>query len=56
MNESKSSTVREGLQLHAAEIRLVEYLRQLKWGSVEVTVQNGLPVLIKAAVQTTKLT
>lgn len=38
-----------------AEQRLIEYLRQLRWGSVEITIQNGQPVLIKAAIKTIKL-
>lgn len=42
--------------LNPAEARLIEYLRDIKWGSVEITVQNSLPVLVRAAVQTIKLT
>ncbi len=42
-------------QLHQAEARLLEYIRQIKWGSVEISIQNGLPVMVKAAVQTQKL-
>lgn len=42
--------------LHPAETRLIEYIRALKWGSVEITVQNSMPVVVKAAVQTMKLT
>jgi hypothetical protein len=47
---------RKEKSLSDAERRLVEYLRQLRWGSAEITVQNGQPVLIKAAVKTIKLT
>ena len=43
-------------QLKSAEARLIEYLRDIKWGSLEITVQDGTPVLIKAAVKTIKLT
>lgn len=45
----------EQVSLHPAEARLIEYLRQIKWGSVEISLQNSLPVLVKAAVQTKKL-
>ena len=41
--------------LQPAEKRLIEYIRKVKWGSVEITVQNSLPVLVKSAIQTTKL-
>jgi len=44
------------VDINRAEWKLIEYLRKLQWGSVEITVQNGLPVIVKAAVQTTKLT
>ena len=44
------------VDINRAELKLIEYLRKLQWGSVEITVQNGLPVIVKAAVQTTKLT
>lgn len=43
------------VEISPTELRLLEYLRKLKWGSVEITVQNALPVIIKAAVQTIKL-
>lgn len=46
---------RTAMEVSDAEKRLVEYLRQLRWGSAEITIQNGQPVLIKAAVKTTKL-
>lgn len=44
------------VSLHPAETRLIEYIRALKWGSVEITVQDSRPVMVKVAVQTTKLT
>ena len=43
------------VELNAAELRLIEYIRKMKWGSVEITVQNSLPVIIKQAIQTIKL-
>ncbi len=43
------------VEISPAELRLLEYLRKIKWGSVEITIQNALPVVIKAAVQTIKL-
>lgn len=43
------------IELHPAEAKLIEYLRELKWGSVEITLQDGVPVLIKQAVKSIKL-
>ena len=43
------------MEISDAEKRLIEYLRQLRWGSAEITIQNGQPVLIKAAIKTIKL-
>lgn len=43
------------VELNTAELRLIEYIRKMKWGSVEITVQNSLPVIIKQAIQTIKL-
>jgi len=37
-----------------SEISLISYIRNLKWGSVEITVQNSEPVFVKSAYQTTK--
>lgn len=56
MNYSHLTGQRKTIELHPAEARLIEYLRRLKWGSVEIMMQDSLPVLVKAAVQTTKLT
>ena len=47
---------RGSFDISPAERRLVEYVRDLKWGTVEISVQNGKPVLIKAAVKTVRLT
>lgn len=43
------------VELSTSELKLIEYIRKLKWGSVEITVQNSLPVIIKQAIQTIKL-
>lgn len=56
MNYPRPTEQRKTMDLHPAEARLIEYLRRLQWGNVEITMQDALPVLVKAAVQTTKLT
>lgn len=52
-NQKPENTIK--VELNSAEWRLIEYLRKMKWGSVEITVQNSLPVIIKLAIQTIKL-
>ncbi|QQG47530.1 DUF2292 domain-containing protein [Candidatus Parcubacteria bacterium] len=42
--------------LSLAELKLIDFIRKLKWGSAEITVQNSQPVIVKVAVQTVKLT
>ncbi|RJR28029.1 DUF2292 domain-containing protein [candidate division WWE3 bacterium] len=42
------------LGLFDSEISLISYIRTLKWGSVEITVQNSEPVFAKSAYQTIK--
>lgn len=53
MKDSVHNKVTE--EVSNAEKRLIEYLRQLRWGSAEITIQDGQPVLIKVAVKTIKL-
>ncbi len=56
MLQNQASNQKVKVEIDIAELRLIEYLRKLKWGSVEITVQNSIPVIVKAAIQTTKLT
>lgn len=51
---NKAEKVR--VELDSAEWKLIDFLRKLKWGSAEITVQNSQPVIVKVAVQTVKLT
>lgn len=43
-------------EVSLAELKLLEFIRKLRWGSAEITVQNSQPVIVKVAVQTVKLT
>lgn len=44
------------VDLSLPELKLIQYLRDIKWGQVEITVQQSQPVIVKAAYQTKKLT
>ena len=37
------------------EVNLIKFLRDLGYGNVEVTVQDGRPILIKQAIKSVKL-
>lgn len=37
------------------EMRLLEYLRNLKFGEVTIKVQDGLPVMVEKAMEKVKL-
>lgn len=52
----ESTTKHTETSLHYAEKKLIEYMRKMRWGSVEITIQDGIPVLIKEAIKTIKLT
>jgi len=43
------------IELYPSEAKLIEYIRDIKWGSVEIIVQKGRPVVIKKAFKTIKL-
>lgn len=42
-------------KLHEKELKLLEFIRQLKYGEVTIKVQDGLPVLIEKATEKVKL-
>lgn len=44
------------VDLSLPELKLIQYLREIKWGQVEITVQQSLPVVAKVAYQTKKFT
>jgi hypothetical protein len=44
------------IDLSPPELKLIQYLREIKWGQVEITVQQSQPVIVKAAYQTKKFT
>jgi len=46
----------ELMMLHKTERKLIEYIRELKFGKIEVRVQDGLPVLVERSIIKTKLT
>jgi len=52
--QSKLQLQKVKAELSLPELRLIQYLREIKWGQVEITVQQSLPVIAKAAYQTKK--
>lgn len=42
-------------KLHEKELKLLEFIRQLKYGEVTIKVQDGLPVMIEKATEKVKL-
>lgn len=42
-------------KLHEKELKLLEFIRQLKYGEVTIKVQDGLPVMIEKATEKIKL-
>jgi hypothetical protein len=42
-------------KLHEKELKLLEFIRQLKYGELVIKVQDGLPVLIEKATEKVKL-
>jgi len=45
----------ELLKLQREEIALLKFLRELDFGTIEIMVQNGKPVLIKQTTKSIKL-
>ena len=52
---SQQDPVIELVRLEREEVKLLKFIRTLGYGSIELTVQDGKPVLIKQAVKTIKL-
>lgn len=42
-------------ELHESQWKLIQYLQEIGWGSVEINIQNGLPVYIKSTVRTRRV-
>ena len=45
----------EIVELTREEINLLKFIRALKYGSIEINVQHGSPVLVKQALKSVKL-
>jgi hypothetical protein len=45
----------EVIPLTSHEMNLVKFIRTLGYGSVELTVQDGQPIMIKKTIQSVKL-
>lgn len=45
----------ELVELKREEIKLLKLIRGLEYGTLEISVQNGCPVLVKQAVKSIKL-
>lgn len=41
--------------LHEKEKRLIEFIRQLRYGEITIKVQDGLPVMVEKAMEKVKL-
>jgi hypothetical protein len=50
----KQNNLKQNLNLLESEVNLILYIRSLKWGSIEITVQNSEPVFAKSAYKTIK--
>jgi hypothetical protein len=44
------------MELKPEEIRLIQFIRRLQWGKLELEVKKGLPVMIHRPVEDVKLT
>lgn len=42
-------------ELHEKEKRLLEFIRQLRYGEIVIKVQDGLPVMVERATEKVKL-
>ena len=49
MEELAKYEVRKAKRLDDKEKRLLEFIRQLKYGEITIKIQDGLPVLIEKA-------
>lgn len=56
MSEQANSKYLATPKLKKEEIRLIEYIRNLKWGECTVKVKNSVPVMVHSSVKDTKLT
>jgi len=45
----------EVIPITVHELNLIQYIRSFGYGSIEVTIQDSQPILVKKAVQSTKL-
>lgn len=46
---------KEIIKLKKPEIRLIYYIREIKYGSCEIFIQDGIPIRIEKAKQSIKL-
>lgn len=42
-------------ELHEKEEKLIEFIRQLRYGELTIKVQDGLPVMVERATEKVKL-
>ena len=54
-NNIKREDIKDSTSLSESERALIYYIRKLKWGNLEILVQNGRPVMIKQMLRTIKL-
>lgn len=47
--------IREFEQLFEEDLRLITLIREIDYGTIELTIRNGKPVVVKKALKTIKL-
>lgn len=45
----------ETIPITIHELNLINYIRSFGYGSIEVTIQDSQPIIVKKAIQSTKL-
>lgn len=54
-SKEKDSIIKNNIELHDKELKLLEFIRRLGYGEVLIKVQDGLPVIIEKATEKVKL-
>lgn len=55
LSKEKDSIIKNNIELHDKELKLLEFIRRLGYGEVLIKVQDGLPVMIERATEKVKL-
>lgn len=55
LSKEKDSIIKNNIELHEKELKLLEFIRRLGYGEILIKVQDGLPVMIERATEKIKL-